>query len=41
MAMLVLQAVKAHELWDGDYYTDAEVQEIIEQSNAKVEKDFQ
>lgn len=41
MAMLVLQAVKAHELWDNDTYTDEEVNEIIRQSNEKVEKDFQ
>lgn len=41
MAMLVLQAVKAHELWDGDTYTDEEINEIIKQSNEKVEKDFQ
>lgn len=41
MAMLVLQAVKAHELWDGDTYTDDEILEIIRQSNEKVEKDFQ
>jgi shikimate dehydrogenase len=41
MAMLVLQAVKAHELWDGDTYTDGEINEIIEKSNAKVERDFQ
>jgi shikimate dehydrogenase len=41
MAMLVLQAVKAHELWDGDTYTHEEVNEIIKLSNEKVEKDFQ
>lgn len=41
MAMLVLQAVKAHELWDGDIYTNEEINEIIKQSNEKVEKDFQ
>ncbi|MBR1740117.1 MAG: shikimate dehydrogenase [Ruminococcus sp.] len=29
MAMLVWQAVKAHEIWDGDEYTDEEVQGII------------
>lgn len=41
MAMLVLQAVKAHELWDNDIYTDDEINSIIKESNAKVEKDFQ
>ena len=29
MAMLVWQAVKAHEIWDGDTYTNEEVQAII------------
>ncbi len=28
-AMLVLQAVKAHELWDGDFYTEAQIASII------------
>lgn len=41
MAMLVLQAVKAHELWDNDIYTDDQINKIIEESNSKVEKDFQ
>ncbi len=41
MAMLVLQAVKAHELWDNDTYSNDEIDEIIKQSNEKVEKDFQ
>lgn len=41
MAMLVLQAVKAHELWDNDTYSNDEINEIIKQSNEKVEKDFQ
>ena len=39
--MLVLQAVKAHELWDNDTYSNDEINEIIKQSNEKVEKDFQ
>ncbi|MCD8096015.1 MAG: shikimate dehydrogenase [Ruminococcus sp.] len=30
MAMLVWQAVKAHEIWDGDSYTDEEIDRIIE-----------
>lgn len=41
MAMLVLQAVKAHELWDNDIYTNDEINKIIRESSAKVEKDFQ
>lgn len=41
MAMLVLQAVKAHEIWNGDTYTDDEIAEIITQSEKKVEDDFQ
>ncbi|MGN1132905.1 MAG: shikimate dehydrogenase family protein [Oscillospiraceae bacterium] len=40
MAMLVWQAVSAHEIWDGDTYTDSEVQSIIEEMEQKVEKDF-
>lgn len=31
MAMLVWQAVKAHEIWDGDTYTNDEVNAIIEE----------
>lgn len=40
MAMLVWQAVKAHEIWDGDCYSDAEVQAIIDEMELLVEKDF-
>ena len=40
MAMLVWQAVSAHEIWDGDSYTDDEVQKIIDEMELKVEKDF-
>ncbi|MBQ8966342.1 shikimate dehydrogenase [Ruminococcus sp.] len=40
MAMLVWQAVKAHEIWDGDSYTNEEVQAIIEEMQQLVEKDF-
>jgi len=40
IAMLVLQAVKAHEIWDGDFYTDEQINEIIEKSAQKVEADF-
>ncbi len=40
MAMLVWQAVKAHEIWDGDSYTDEEVQAIIDEMEIAVERDF-
>ena len=28
-AMLVLQAVRAHEIWNGDSYTDKQIESII------------
>lgn len=40
MAMLVWQAVSAHEIWDNDEYTDEEVQKIIDEMYVKVEEDF-
>jgi shikimate dehydrogenase len=40
MAMLVWQAVSAHKIWDGDDYTDEEVQSIIDEMEIAVEKDF-
>ena len=40
MAMLVWQAVSAHKIWDGDTYTDEEVQSIIDEMEMRVEKDF-
>ena len=40
MAMLVWQAVSAHEIWDGDYYTEQEVQTIIDEMELRVEADF-
>ena len=40
MAMLVWQAVKAHEIWDGDSYSDDEVRAIIDEMQAQVDKDF-
>lgn len=40
MAMLVWQAVSAHEIWDGDRYTEREVQQIIDEMEIAVEKDF-
>jgi shikimate dehydrogenase len=40
MAMLVWQAVKAHEIWDGDRYTDDEVAAIIKEMQLEVDRDF-
>lgn len=40
MAMLVWQAVSAHEIWDNDTYTNEEVEAIIEEMYRKVEEDF-
>lgn len=39
-AMLVWQAVRAHEIWDGDTYTAEQVQDIIEELEATVNRDF-
>ncbi len=39
-AMLVYQAVKAHEIWDGDLYTHDEVNSIIKAVEDKVRADF-
>ena len=39
-AMLVYQAVKAHEIWDGDFYTDDEVNSIIKSVEDKICEDF-
>ncbi len=40
MAMLVWQAVSAHEIWDGDSYTEEEVAPIISEMEEIVERDF-
>ena len=40
MAMLVWQAVSAHEIWDSDEYTDNEVQSIINEMEIAVANDF-
>ena len=40
MSMLVWQAVKAHEIWDGDNHTDEEISGIIADMQAQVERDF-
>lgn len=39
-AMLVWQAVRAHEIWDGDTYTNEEVQGIIHELEETVNRDF-
>lgn len=40
MAMLVWQAVSAHKIWDGDEYTQNEVNGIIDEMNEIVKRDF-
>ena len=40
MSMLVLQAVSAHEIWDGDSYTDEQINKIISEAAEIVERDF-
>lgn len=40
MAMLVWQAVKAHEIWDNDKYEDEEVRKIIGEMQLQVDRDF-
>ncbi len=40
MAMLVWQAVSAHEIWDGDSYTEEEIAPIIAEMEDIVERDF-
>ncbi len=40
MSMLVLQAVIAHEIWDGDSYTDEQIDKIIAESMEIVDRDF-
>lgn len=40
MSMLVLQAVTAHEIWDGDNYTDEQIKSIINESTEIVKRDF-
>lgn len=39
-AMLVLQAVKAHELWDNDFYTDEQIGEIISAMEKQISEQF-
>ena len=40
MAMLVWQAVSAHEIWDGDSYSESEVAAIISEMENRVNEDF-
>lgn len=40
MSMLVWQAVKAHEIWDGDSYTREEVAAIIDEMQRQVDEKF-
>ncbi len=39
-AMLVWQAVRAHEIWDGDSYTTEQVQGIIRELEETINRDF-
>ncbi|MDE5917845.1 MAG: shikimate dehydrogenase [Oscillospiraceae bacterium] len=40
MSMLVLQAVVAHEIWDGDSYTPEQINSIIKEATEIVDRDF-
>ncbi len=40
MSMLVLQAVVAHEIWDGDSYTNEQIEKIISEATEIVDRDF-
>lgn len=40
MSMLVYQAVVAHEIWDGDSYSDEQINKIISEATAIVDRDF-
>lgn len=40
MAMLVYQAVSAHEIWDGDRYDEKDITALIHDMEEQVEKDF-
>ncbi|MCI8360373.1 MAG: shikimate dehydrogenase [Clostridiales bacterium] len=41
MPMLVWQAVRAHEIWDGTVYDPADIQRLVEASYAEMERQFQ
>ena len=36
-AMLVLQAVRAHEIWNGDSYTPEQIASIIQEMETKID----
>ena len=36
-SMLVYQAVKAHEIWDGDFYTHEQIADIVAETEKAVE----
>lgn len=40
VAMLVYQAVKAHEIWDGDFYSTEEINSVIKAVEDRVNADF-
>ena len=40
MAMLVYQAVSAHEIWDGDFYDEADIAKLIADMELLVEEQF-
>jgi len=40
VAMLVYQAVKAHEIWDGDFYSAEEINSVIKAVEDRVNADF-
>ncbi|MDO5560417.1 MAG: shikimate dehydrogenase [Oscillospiraceae bacterium] len=39
-AMLVWQAVRAHEIWNGSHYSEEQINSIIDQTNIIIEGDF-
>ena len=39
-AMLVWQAVKAHEIWNGDSYSQAQIQTLIAEMEAEIQRLF-
>ena len=40
MPMLVAQAAMAHEIWDGDIYTDQEILSLSDEAQKVVENSF-
>ena len=39
-AMLVWQAVKAHEIWNGDAYSNEQIQALIAEMEAEIQRLF-